>query len=568
MRLHLRLGLGGGSGGTGDGGSAGIELREDGFFELREDGGLELRDLDPAGGVNTVPEDEDSTGDAEGLDVGTIIYDGGFAGAPTIGNQGGGKRISGDSSNFAKLLFSLGSPVAGATYTMTYDPDFSAMTLTGKLAMVGFAFKNGKPYHITGLRGDGSTGLNAYKAYGSNFAQLNAASTEDGGAVANGTQAGPNWLQIEINTAGTTYTLRTSADGIAWDDEFTDDLPDPLASSTTAIDFGPAGYFDSTDKGVFTVDITLWISVPAQFEAADWSVADDGTRGDITITITTLPNDHGSTLTDLEYQIDGGSWVSLGGATVGDYSVSGLTNDVEVDVAIRAVSAAGNGPASDTKAVTPTGGSVMEFDYLGTSVSSSNLNTYTFLSNDLGSADAERVIAVVIHATAASTRSITSVSIGGIAATAAVTDASARPIGIWYAAVPTGTTGNIVVNFNSTGALDCRIGWFRLVPSVSTPLDTGDSGLAAPPRTVSNIEVVDGGCVISALMVAGLTATGLAPTYNGVDGSTTHYILDAPSGSNSIFAVASIATTQDSTTNDVGWSWTGNNGQALVASWR
>ena len=220
---------------------------------------MELRELSSDGGIHTVPEDEDSDGDTEGLDVGTIIYDGGFTGAPTIANNGNGKKISGDSTNFAKMLYSIGVPVAGSTYTMTYDPDFSAMTQTGKLAMVGFGFKQGKKYHITGLRGDGSTGLNAYKAYGNNFAQLAATSFEDGGAATNGTQAGPNWLQVAINAAGTTYTLRTSADGVTWDDEFTDDLPDPIASTDDATDFGIAVYFDATDKGLFEVDITLWI---------------------------------------------------------------------------------------------------------------------------------------------------------------------------------------------------------------------------------------------------------------------------------------------------------------------
>ena len=95
-------------------------------------------------------------------------------------------------------------------------------------------------------------------------------------------------------------------------------------------------------------------TAPAQFGTGDWSVADDGTSGDITITVITLPSDGGSAITDLEYQIDGGSWVSMAGTTTGDYPVSGLTDDVEVDVAIRAVNAIGNGTASATKPVTPT----------------------------------------------------------------------------------------------------------------------------------------------------------------------------------------------------------------------
>ena len=96
--------------------------------------------------------------------------------------------------------------------------------------------------------------------------------------------------------------------------------------------------------------------LPDQFGTGDWSVADDETSGDITISITSLPDDGGSALTDLEYRLDSGSWVSLAGTTTGDYSVSGLTDDQEYDVAIRAVSGEGNGPASATKAVTPTAG--------------------------------------------------------------------------------------------------------------------------------------------------------------------------------------------------------------------
>lgn len=95
-------------------------------------------------------------------------------------------------------------------------------------------------------------------------------------------------------------------------------------------------------------------TAPAQFQDGDWSVADKETGGTITITISTLPSDGGSAITDLEYQIDGGAWTSLGGTTTGSYDVSGLTDDVAVSVAIRAVNAVGAGTASAMKAVTPT----------------------------------------------------------------------------------------------------------------------------------------------------------------------------------------------------------------------
>lgn len=95
-------------------------------------------------------------------------------------------------------------------------------------------------------------------------------------------------------------------------------------------------------------------TAPAQTNSGEWSVVDNATDGDITISITTLPFNGGSAITDLQYQLDGGSWVSLGSAVIGDYPVSGLVNNQEYDVAVRAVNAIGNGPASATKPVTPT----------------------------------------------------------------------------------------------------------------------------------------------------------------------------------------------------------------------
>ena len=63
--------------------------------------------------------------------------------------------------------------------------------------------------------------------------------------------------------------------------------------------------------------------VPSQFASGGWSVADDGTGGDITITISALPSDGGSAITDIEYQIDGGTWTSLGGTTPAASTASG-----------------------------------------------------------------------------------------------------------------------------------------------------------------------------------------------------------------------------------------------------
>lgn len=119
--------------------------------------------------------------------------------------------------------------------------------------------------------------------------------------------------------------------------------------------FGGVGVAALTDTTTLSFTTASGAAAPDQFGAGDWSVADDGTNGDITITVTTLPADNGSALTDLEYQLDGGSWVSMAGTTTGAYGVTGLTDGTTYAVAIRAVNAVGAGTASATKNVTPTG---------------------------------------------------------------------------------------------------------------------------------------------------------------------------------------------------------------------
>ena len=227
----------------------------------------------PTGGEVEVDEPSGSDGEAGELDTVTVIFDGGLSDEPTFGNQGNGKRVGGTTTDFAKILISIGAVTAGFTYTMTYDPDFSGLSQSGALAMVGFGFKQQNKYHFTGLKGDGSSGLNANKAYGPNFNQLRAGTETDGGAASHGTQAGPNWLRIAIAEDGLTYTLSTSSGGSTWAEEFTDDIPTPLSEATDATDFGIAIYLDGEDVGAFTVDITLWEQA-APVAGVDWFTAD------------------------------------------------------------------------------------------------------------------------------------------------------------------------------------------------------------------------------------------------------------------------------------------------------
>jgi len=92
-------------------------------------------------------------------------------------------------------------------------------------------------------------------------------------------------------------------------------------------------------------------TVPDAFEVGDWSIAPGDEEADVTINA--LPDDGGAAITDIEYRLDGGSWVSSGGTT--SFTITGLTNDEEYDVELRGVNSVGAGDWSDTKQVTPEG---------------------------------------------------------------------------------------------------------------------------------------------------------------------------------------------------------------------
>ena len=93
--------------------------------------------------------------------------------------------------------------------------------------------------------------------------------------------------------------------------------------------------------------------VPAAFGPLDWSLTDkpSATGNTVTVGFTTLPSNGGAAITDVQYQINAGSWVSLGTTpTSVDVTVPATTL---VDIQIRAVNSVGNG-ATDTKSITPT----------------------------------------------------------------------------------------------------------------------------------------------------------------------------------------------------------------------
>lgn len=148
----------------------------------------------------------------------------------------------------------------------------------------------------------------------------------------------------------------------------------------------------------------------------------------------------------------------------------------------------------------------VSYTYIDTYISGADQTTYTFSSSSFGAADASRIVAVAITSRASASRPITGVTIGGVAATeiSNVTgpDTSGRTnSAVFAAAVPTGTTGDIVVTHSASNAR-CAVSVYRIIgATLGSSVGASDSSSSTDP-TVS-IDPPDGSIVIAAAYVIG-----------------------------------------------------------------
>lgn len=150
---------------------------------------------------------------------------------------------------------------------------------------------------------------------------------------------GGNWIPLP--------TLSTGAVDLV--DVFTDDIAvDVRLLAENLFGLGP----ESAPKSITTTTAPV-ATIPAAFGGGDWSVAANGQSGNLDVTLTTLPNDGGSAITAVEYRLDGGTWVDLGGTQSGSYAITGLTNGTAYAVELRAINAEGAGPGSTSQTATP-----------------------------------------------------------------------------------------------------------------------------------------------------------------------------------------------------------------------
>lgn len=115
-------------------------------------------------------------------------------------------------------------------------------------------------------------------------------------------------------------------------------------------------------------------------------------------------------------------------------------------------------------------------NYVATVSSTANASSYTFTDASIGTAASDRIVCVVVAYRSAGNVTVSSVTIGGNAATAAAEcqnfSTNTGFCGIYYLAVASGTTANIVVSLSGTAAR-CCVDVYEATGINSTPHATG-----------------------------------------------------------------------------------------------
>lgn len=137
--------------------------------------------------------------------------------------------------------------------------------------------------------------------------------------------------------------------------------------------------------------------------------------------------------------------------------------------------------------------------FLQTAKSTGTGSVYNFTSQNLGAADANRFI-LVLTSGGPNNKQVSTLTVGGISAGQVVAFGTINSfLEYWVAAVPTGTTGNVVVTLGGSGSdTGCEISlWSLILPTGVFTLV--DSAAQQTSGTFSHLtSVAEGGLVFGA----------------------------------------------------------------------
>jgi hypothetical protein len=301
-------------------------------------------------------------------------------------------------------------------------------------------------------------------------------------------------------------------------------------------------------------------SIPVDTGSGTASLSGATTR-DGTITATFNNDDPDGAASGISYQWIRGAATTIVGATSQNYTLAAADVGTTVKCTISYTDAKGFADScttanSATITLPSTTGA-----FLSTQVTGSNPGANpSFASVGLGTADTNRHIFVGISVTSGGNQPA-SVSIGGVSATeivnARTTFGGVRFLSIWYAKVPTGTTGNI--DLAGVGApANVRIGVWSMIGVATVTIYDSDaqsaSGTTVLSRTLTALQPNVGAMsIIMASEASSFTSFGgdmaATPDFNQTTTQGVHqtialasetYTMTCPGSQNKAYSIACV----------------------------
>ena len=156
-------------------------------------------------------------------------------------------------------------------------------------------------------------------------------------------------------------------------------------------------------------------------------------------------------------------------------------------------------------------GGAKTIDYVTELDNGANLTTYTFTAADIGVADADRTVLIMVGGRVAGTTAFTisSVTVGGNPATEVIqatnNAANSNTMGVYAIDVAAGTTADVVATFSRT-AVRAAIAIYRCTGISTTANSTHIDNNTFSPFTLS-VTATTGGFAVAGVFVGGTPST-------------------------------------------------------------
>lgn len=154
--------------------------------------------------------------------------------------------------------------------------------------------------------------------------------------------------------------------------------------------------------------------------------------------------------------------------------------------------------------------------FQATTFNGTGLTTYTFAGQAIGSASSTRHVVVAVSLICSATRTISSVTVGGIAATAVVTDDVTNfyfyRLSLYIVAVPTGATADVVVTASGACEAAAISVWAAYDLDSATAVDSDVSPDFVSPFDIPSINTSADGLLFAATTFVGDSAASASWT--------------------------------------------------------